>query len=42
MGYPPDSYDLAELIEGKLGLIPVTNEYTDTYRPSDYSTLTVS
>ena len=29
MGFPPDSYELADLIEAVIGLIPVTNEHTD-------------
>ena len=29
MGFPPDSYELADLIEAEIGFLPITNEHTD-------------
>ena len=29
MGFPPDDYELADLVEDEIGFIPVTNEHTD-------------
>lgn len=29
MGFPPDDFELASIIEAEIGLVPVTNEHTD-------------